>query len=258
MSDLKPLPPNFGLIKKIGEYLSEYFRTSVNPKVARSTDIYEYLKHKEDIRKRFSSAKEFGKFMKYMHLHYASVMKKWIAYKVVDTNPDFLQWYFYPQERSMIKRTTDSNMNLAKTVIHEKHLKSGRRIHRASNGQYVRSRQELHIYNTLLAEKDFAVYYERPLIANGEKRFPDFTIHNTKTRTVFYWEHFGLSENEEYMENMTEKIVWYQGQRIFKVEDGGRFIATIFVNENQFVELVDQMIGMMHEIVIPSKLIQDM
>ncbi len=62
--------------------------------------------------------------------------------------------------------------------------------------------QELHIYNMLLAERDFTVYYERPLIAGGEDRFPDFTVRNKQTDTVFFWEHFGLSEKGAYMDNM--------------------------------------------------------
>ncbi|HIS33869.1 MAG TPA: hypothetical protein IAA79_03000 [Candidatus Avirikenella pullistercoris] len=257
MPELKSLPPEFALLKRIGNYLTEYFQDSFKPQVARTTDLYEFLRHKEDMRAQFPTPKDFGRFLKKMHLNYESVMKQFINYKVIDTNPDFLQWFFYPSARTMIRETTDKNQNLAKTLIDKNQLKLNKKIYPAANGEFVRSLEELHIYNALLSEKDFSVYYERPLIAGGEERFPDFTILNRKTDTVFYWEHFGLSEKKKYMENMAEKIAWYQSIGISKIEDGGRFIATIFVNEHHFVELVDTMIAKMKEIVIPSGFIRD-
>lgn len=257
MSKLKSLPPEFALLKKIGKYLNEYFLDTLNPRMARSTDIYEFLKHKEDIRSCFPTGRDFGSFMKKMHLHYESVVRQFIAYKVIDTNPDFLQWYFFPKDQIMTKEITDTNKIKAKTAIDPFRLKTGRKQIQAANGDLVRSFEELHIYNTLLAEDCFTIYYERPLIAEDKELFPDFTIHNRKTDTVFFWEHFGLSEKGKYMENMAEKIDWYQRIGIYKIEDGGRFIATIFINENHFVKLVDEMILKMKEVIVPDGFIRN-
>ena len=123
MPELKSLPPEFALLKRIGNYLTEYFQDSFKPQVARTTDLYEFLRHKEDMRAQFPTPKDFGRFLKKMHLNYESVMKQFINYKVIDTNPDFLQWFFYPSARTMIRETTDKNQNLAKTLIDKNQLK---------------------------------------------------------------------------------------------------------------------------------------
>lgn len=96
------------------------------------------------------------------------------------------------------------------------------------------------------------VYYERELIAGGQRRYPDFRIHNTTTDTVFYWEHFGLSENARYAEAMAEKISWYRQIGIKSIEAGGRFIVTIFTDEGRFVKSVDDLIERMGKVIIPT------
>lgn len=254
---MKSLPPEFALLKKIGKYLDEYFLDALHPRTARSTDIYEFLRHKEDIRNRFPTGRDFGSFMKKMHLHYESVVRQFIAYKVIDTNPDFLQWYYFPKDQIMIREITDTDKIKAQTVIDPYRLKTGRKDIQAANGDYVRSVAELHIYNTLLAEECFTIYYERAQIAAGKELFPDFTIHNRKTDTVFFWEHFGLAQNERYMQKMAEKIEWYRRIGISRIEDGGRFIATIFINENHFVKLVDEMILKMKEVIVSDGFIRN-
>ena len=39
MPELKSLPPEFALLKRIGNYLTEYFQDSFKPQVARTTDL---------------------------------------------------------------------------------------------------------------------------------------------------------------------------------------------------------------------------
>ncbi|WP_130608794.1 hypothetical protein [Fluviispira sanaruensis] len=75
-----------------------------------------------------------------------------------------------------------------------------------SFGLKVRSKSEVFIAEKLFEHKiDFR--YEIPLSAEGKTYFPDFTIFIGKK--VFYWEHFGMLSNEDYLQKTKIKIVWY-------------------------------------------------
>ena len=60
---MESLPKEYSLLMTINKYIGEYFAMTVNTKTVRSTDIYEFLKHKDDFRQHFASAKEFNGFM---------------------------------------------------------------------------------------------------------------------------------------------------------------------------------------------------
>lgn len=84
--------------------------------------------------------------------------------------------------------------------------------HYASNGLRVRSKSEVLIANTLI-RLGIPFRYEAPLKIHTKKNefnksstfHPDFTCLNIKTRQEFIWEHFGLMNNEEYLNNAIEK-----------------------------------------------------
>ncbi len=76
-----------------------------------------------------------------------------------------------------------------------------------------------------------------------------FYVHNTKTNIIFYWEHFGLSEDARYMEKMAEKIKLYKEFGLTNIEEGGCFIGTIFKEESHFTKLVDDFIEKIKAIV---------
>ena len=43
----------------------------------------------------------------------------------------------------------------------------------------------------------------------GKVVFPDFTVLNTRTRKTFYWEHFGMIDDPEYLEKALKKVELY-------------------------------------------------
>lgn len=251
MADIKSLPLEYKLLKMISRYIDDYFAGMEFQKVVRADDIYIFLSRKEDFKKHIKDSIQFSRFLRDMHQK--GLMKQFIANYDVDTSlHHHYKWYFYPRRNEL--KTTTQDPNHIKARIHGSmnDYKSNHKSFEAANGVEVRSLQELHIMNRLITQKDFTVYYERQLIAGGQERYPDFTIHNTKTDTVFYWEHFGLSENTCYAEQMEEKIAWYQRIGIKNIEKGGRFIGTIYITEEHFIKLVDDLIEKMKEVIVPT------
>lgn len=82
----------------------------------------------------------------------------------------------------------------------------------------VRSKSEVIIANTL-ARFNIPYRYEYPLeLKNGHTVHPDFLCLNARTRAEFYWEHFGLMDEPDYLERTLAKIKDYaesgiEGQR---------------------------------------------
>ena len=62
--------------------------------------------------------------------------------------------------------------------------------------------------------------YEYPLYLEGYgKIHPDFMALNVNTRTVFYWEHMGMMDDTEYVENAIRRIEAYEKNDIFPGEN---------------------------------------
>ena len=64
---MESLPKEYSLLMTINKYIGEYFAMTVNTKTVRSTDIYEFLKHKDVFIQHFASAKEINLFMRRIH-----------------------------------------------------------------------------------------------------------------------------------------------------------------------------------------------
>lgn len=76
-------------------------------------------------------------------------------------------------------------------------------------GERVRSKSELIIANTLY-EMGVPYKYERPLYLKGMGTVhPDFTVLNVRLRKVFFWEHQGMLDREEYAERTAQKMCAY-------------------------------------------------
>ena len=78
-------------------------------------------------------------------------------------------------------------------------------------GELVRSKSEVIIANLLYQNREKIVYkYERPLeiIEKGMKKiiYPDFTILNLRTGKMKYWEHAGLLDRPQYVDDFTRKM----------------------------------------------------
>jgi len=72
----------------------------------------------------------------------------------------------------------------------------------------VRSKSEVIIAN-MLSERDITFRYETKLTApDGTFYLPDFTV--TWKGEKWYWEHWGLMEDEKYRNHRDTKKKWYE------------------------------------------------
>lgn len=90
-----------------------------------------------------------------------------------------------------------------------------------AHGERVRSKSEVIIADTLL-RYNIPYRYEFPItlkrinpddirrdFGSSITLYPDFLCLNTRTRTEFYWEHFGLMDSTEYSNNAAGKLRLY-------------------------------------------------
>ena len=238
---MKSLPPEYALLMRINKLIEKYFSQRPTDKVARSNDIYEYIIRQEDMKKEFSKPYDFNHFLRMMHKQ--GKLQQIIKNVNVDiSSNNFYLWYFYPPERVLSRKTTDEDVNLATSHQDKSNFFKANKIHEAANGTKVRSIQELNIMNRLLAVKEFDVYYERELTAAKQTRYPGFTIVNKNSNTVFHWEHFGGTGNENYDERMEEKLAWYKCIGYKSIDEGGRLIVSICRNNAEFIKFVEDTI----------------
>lgn len=85
--------------------------------------------------------------------------------------------------------------------------------HKTSSGYLVRSKSEalidmiLHIYKVPFR-------YECALQLGDTIIYPDFTILHPHTGKIYYWEHFGLMDNQIYCKNACSKLQLYTSHGI--------------------------------------------
>ncbi len=104
-------------------------------------------------------------------------------------------------------------------------------------GEIVRSKSE-----KIIADKLYAMgipySYECKLAMQGTPvMYPDFTILNTATRKTWYWEHFGLTDDDLYRDNMSHKLNIYEGKGLFLGE------GLIITTEGEHTQLDIKLIG---------------
>lgn len=81
-------------------------------------------------------------------------------------------------------------------------------------GERVRSKSEVIIANTLNSQ-NIPYKYERPLILDGRKIHPDFTILDVAHRKEKYLEHFGIMTDNGYAVKTVEKIRSFAANGLF-------------------------------------------
>ena len=82
-------------------------------------------------------------------------------------------------------------------------------IHTTPKGEKVRSKSES-IIAWLLWKNKIPYKYEAPLHINGVTYYPDFVIMHPVTKKIYYWEHFGRVDDENYLFHMDNKIMQYR------------------------------------------------
>jgi hypothetical protein len=78
----------------------------------------------------------------------------------------------------------------------------------SSDGTMVRSKSEALIASEL-ATNGIPYRYECALELEGQTFYPDFTIRHPFSGKVFIWEHFGMVDQEEYLERTLKKLRVY-------------------------------------------------
>lgn len=77
-------------------------------------------------------------------------------------------------------------------------------------GEYVRSKSEK-ILADLFYKYAVPYSYEPQLDLSGRvSLYPDFAVLNVKKRKTIYWEHFGLTDNEDYARKAFQKLAVYE------------------------------------------------
>lgn len=115
------------------------------------------------------------------------------------------------------------NSNYPRNMSHPENL-----IHQTIAGLLVRSKSES-LIAVALSENKIPFRYENLTEIDGEIFAPDFTIINPKTNSIIYWEHFGLIDNEKYLNSFVYKIKHYAKANIIL---GDNLIATFETKDN--------------------------
>ncbi|WP_281183965.1 AAA family ATPase [Trichlorobacter lovleyi] len=105
-------------------------------------------------------------------------------------------------------------------------------IYLTENGDLVRSKSEWIIADKLKAA-GIKYQYEQPLVLDGIERYPDFTIRDDDSNTVWYWEHNGMLKDDEYRERWKRKKNAYKKAGILPLEDGGGENGTLLTTEER-------------------------
>ena len=79
---------------------------------------------------------------------------------------------------------------------------------KAPKDEFVRSKSEALIANALF-DAGIQYRYECALELDGITIYPDFTLKLPQSGKIVIWEHFGMMDNPEYLENAMKKISFY-------------------------------------------------
>lgn len=98
---------------------------------------------------------------------------------------------------------------------------AGGRIHRTERGDFVRSKSEAIIANKL-NERRINYGYEQPFrTAQGQTRYPDFTITDQVRGVTYYWEHLMAVDDPDYREHCERKHAEYIATGIRPWQESG-------------------------------------
>ncbi|MEE3392733.1 MAG: hypothetical protein VZR00_03330 [Lachnospiraceae bacterium] len=113
----------------------------------------------------------------------------------------------------------------------------------SDNNEQMRSKSELLIAN-MLKKYGIPYIYEKPLKLKGYGIvYPDFTLYDFVNDQEIYWEHLGMLDNSEYMDNAVAKIQDYEsngcfpGDRLILSFESGRAPLNLKLIESQIKRL---------------------
>lgn len=111
-----------------------------------------------------------------------------------------LENYFIPKNEELRKWQSDYYERCKK---HEEAL-----VIKGTQGKLLRSKSEA-IIDMMLYKNRIPFRYEEKLMLDGVTIYPDFVIRHPVTGDYFYWEHFGMMDEEDYRNHACDKIKLY-------------------------------------------------
>jgi hypothetical protein len=99
-------------------------------------------------------------------------------------------------------------------------------VHRAKDGQMLRSKSELFIYTQCLDNGLTPLYEERFEGEDGKWKLPDFTFEDDAGDPII-WEHLGMMDDKGYESDWRKKKEWYatqgitEGENLFSTDEIG-------------------------------------
>ena len=117
-------------------------------------------------------------------------------------------------------------------VEYKKNFYEAGLIHKTARGELVRSKSEVIIADALFDNKiDYA--YEKELsLGDDSIKYPDFTIEDAESGTVFYWEHCGMMTDDNYRCRWEAKRALYEKHGILE----GKNLIVSYDNENGSID----------------------
>ena len=140
--------------------------------------------------------------------------------------------HFFPLSKKLddwMKSSYKNNLN------YPEHL-----TQKVGPNEFVRSKSEAIIAKNLKQHK-IPYRYEAQLLLGEIEMYPDFTIRHPSTGEVYYWEHFGLLDNSNYVKNMHNKMNLYTANGIMP---GINLITTYETKEKPLnFEMVEMLVS---------------
>lgn len=128
--------------------------------------------------------------------------------------------------RSLVKPLVISDEEYARRWLEQpykrKGFEDGAPLFTTIKGERVRSKAEVMIADRLFAN-NIPYRYECPVTVGNRVFHPDFTVLKVHTREVFYWEHCGAMDNQNYSDYAVDRFNKYAGNGILI---GKNLIAT--------------------------------
>lgn len=129
-----------------------------------------------------------------------------------------------------VEISIDEKIRLFKQRIpKDQFIRTGQYVIKTTRGEYVKSMAEYMIAEAFLKYEVPYLYEDKFKTIDNQIYKPDFTAINLKTGKILLWEHFGMMENQQYVENNIMKLESY---RLSGYYPGNGLIITISTKQH--------------------------
>lgn len=139
---------------------------------------------------------------------------------VYDNFEPALKEFIKPVELSIEEQIRQFKERIPK----EQFIRTGQYVIKTTRGEYVKSMAEFIIAETLLKHGVPYIYEERVKSIDLQYYKPDFTAINIKTGKILIWEHLGMLEKQDYLD---DNIMKFESYRLMEIYPGNGMIITM-------------------------------